>query len=261
MTETALFDFHEGTTRLFVSVPHAGTYLPPAIAERMTPAGRALADTDWFVHLLYAFTREIGASLIVANWSRYVVDLNRPPDGAALYPGRRKSALCPSDTFGGDAIYLPGRAPTALEINERQTRFWQPYHQAIESEIARLKDRHGRVVLWDAHSIRGTLPLLFEGELPDLNFGTNDGKSCRAEIVERVVTASRTTAFTHILNGRFKGGYITRHYGRPADGVDAIQLELAERTYMDEESAPRWEDGRARALQDLLRRLLQTLTD
>jgi N-formylglutamate deformylase len=261
VTETALFEFYEGTTPLLVSVPHAGTYLPPAIASRMTEAGRAMPDTDWFVHHLYAFARDLGASFLVANWSRYVVDLNRPPDGAALYPGRRESALCPTDTFGGDAIYLSGRGPSPDEVDERKELYWQPYHSTIEKELARLKSRHGKAVLWDAHSIRGRLPLLFEGDLPDLNFGTNDGRSCRPDVIERVVAgAVKAGKFTHIVNGRFKGGYITRHYGKPAEGVDAIQLELAERSYMDETSAPRWNEEHARPLQDLLRGLLKDLS-
>jgi N-formylglutamate deformylase len=261
MPEPTLFDLHEGTTPLFVSVPHAGTYVPPNIAARMSEAGRAVPDTDWFVHLLYAFAKDLGATFLVANWSRSVVDLNRPPDGAALYPGRRESALCPTQTFGGDSIYLPGRAPTEGEIEERKSRYWCPYHDVIESGLEKIKARHGRAVLWDAHSIRGTLPLLFEGNLPDLNFGTNDGKSCRAELIDRIVDgAAADGRFTYIVNGRFKGGYITRHYGAPDKKVNAIQLELAERSYMDEDASSRWDETRARPLQILLRKLLSDLT-
>lgn len=262
MSEAALFEFHQGTAPLLVSVPHAGVYLPPQISDRMTLAGTTVPDTDWFVHRLYAFARDLGASMLVANWSRYVVDLNRPPDGAALYPGRRESALCPTETFRGEPIYHAGQDPSEGEIEERRALYWQPYHDQLAAELARLTAQRGRATLWDAHSIRGTLPLLFEGRLPDLNFGTNDGKSCRKEVIDGLVgLAGKQQRFSTILNGRFKGGYITRHYGQPSHNVDAIQLEISERAYMDEDSLPAtWDAARARDLQTLLKSLLSTLS-
>lgn len=263
MSEAALFEFHQGTAPLLVSVPHAGVYLPTQISDRMTLAGSTVPDTDWFVHHLYAFARDLGASMLVANWSRYVVDLNRPPNGAALYPGRRESALCPTETFRGEPIYHNSQEPTDGEIEERRVRYWQPYHDQLAAELSRLKSRHGAATLWDAHSIRGTLPLLFEGQLPDLNFGTNDGKSCRKEVSDSLVAlAEKQTRFSTILNGRFKGGYITRHYGQPSQKIDAIQLEISERAYMDENALPAtWDAARARDLQALLKALLSTLVN
>jgi N-formylglutamate deformylase len=247
---------HRGTAPLLVSMPHDGTAIPPEIASRMTPAARRTPDTDWHVSRLYAFARELGASMLQPKHSRFVVDLNRPPDGAALYPGRHETGLCPHVTFLGEPVYLEGEAPREDEVRERVERWWRPYHDALRAELDRLLATHGRVVLWEAHTIRGVVPLFFEGELPDLNLGTAGGASCRPALQDRLerVLASQAE-YTHVVNGRFKGGYITRHYADPAHGVDAVQLELAQRTYMDEDSYA-YDAERAARLEPLLRRLL-----
>lgn len=252
------FSLQRGSVPLLVSLPHDGTELPAALAARMTPAARALPDTDWFVSRLYAVARELGASVLKPSWSRYVVDLNRPPDGAALYPGRFETGICPLRTFAGEPIYGAGNDPDTAEIAARVAQYWQPYHAALAAELERLQAAHGRVLLWDGHSIRGELPQLFPGALPDLNLGTADGASCGSGLALALAhTLGAQSAYTFVINGRFKGGYITRHYGRPDQGIHAVQLELAQRTYLDEATA-HWDAVRATALQGLLRRLLET---
>ena len=252
------FSLQRGSVPLLVSLPHDGTELPAVLAARMTPAARALPDTDWFVSRLYAIARELGASVLKPAWSRYVVDLNRPPDGAALYPGRFETGICPLRTFAGEPIYGAGNDPDTAEIAARVAQYWQPYHAALAAELERLQAAHGRVLLWDGHSIRGELPQLFPGALPDLNLGTADGASCGSGLALALAhTLAAQSAYTFVINGRFKGGYITRHYGRPDQGIHAVQLELAQRTYLDEATA-HWDAARATALQGLLRRLLET---
>lgn len=233
MSAPPLFHLTRGAIPLLVSFPHSGTYLPPDIAARMTPAALAVPDTDWHVPLLYKFLDAMGASRIEATHSRYVTDLNRPPDDQELYAGQKKTGLVPVESFAGLALYRDGQAPSPEEIIARR-KFWQPYHDALAQELSRLKAIHGSVVLWDAHSIESVLPNLFEGRLPDLNLGTFDGKSCDSDIVEAVFATAKQSSFNTVLNDRFKGGYITRHYGKPKKGIQAIQLEMAQAIYMDE---------------------------
>lgn len=251
------FTLHRGSAPLLVSLPHDGTGLPGDIAARLTPEARRVPDTDWHVSRLYAFARELGASMIVPRYSRYVIDLNRPENDVSLYPGQNTTGLCPVVRFSGDPVYLPGQEPSEDEVRERVERYWRPYHAALREELERLRAAHGRVVLWEGHSIRGEVPFLFEGRLPDLNLGTAGGSSCSPELqarLEAVLTAQ--DRYSHVVNGRFKGGYITRHYGRPAEGVEAIQLELAQTTYMDD-AEREWHPQRAAQLQPLLESLLR----
>jgi N-formylglutamate deformylase len=249
---------HRGTAPLLVSLPHDGTELPAGIAARMTEQARAVPDTDWHVSRLYAFADELGASILVPRYSRYVVDLNRPPDDASLYPGQNTTGLCPAVRFSGDPVYLPGQEPTTGEIAERVERYWRPYHDALRAELERLRALHGRVLLWEGHSIRGSdLPFLFEGRLPDLNLGTASGASCRPETQARIEAAlAAQSRYDWVANGRFKGGYITRHYADPARGIEAVQLETSQRIYMDEDSA-QWDEGLARQARDTIRTLVE----
>jgi N-formylglutamate deformylase len=250
------FSIHHGTAPLLVSLPHDGTELPDGLAERMTPAARSVPDTDWHVSRLYAFVRELGASVIAPRFSRYVVDLNRPPDDVSLYPGQNTTGLCPLLQFSGEPVYLAGQNPAPEEIAERIDRFWRPYHAALAHELMRLRVVHGRAVLWEGHSIRSVVPFLFDGRLPDFNVGTASGGSCSAALQERlgkVLEAQRDYSF--VFNGRFKGGYITRHYGAPHEGVDAVQLELAQLNYMDEVSFA-YDDAKASRLQAVIHALL-----
>ncbi|RZA12267.1 MAG: N-formylglutamate deformylase [Lysobacteraceae bacterium] len=261
VNETAFDDvcvLHRGSAPLLVSLPHDGSAIPATLQERMVPAARGAPDTDWHVSRLYAFARELGASLLVPRWSRYVIDLNRGEDDTSLYPGQNTTGLCPLVRFSGEPVYLPGREPDAAEVGQRIDRYWRPYHHALRAELDRLQVLHGNVVLWEAHSIRGSgLPFLFEGRLPDLNLGTANGTSCSPGLqlrLESVLAAQ--SAYGWVANGRFKGGHITRHYGRPEQGIEAVQLELSQRCYMDEDSFA-YIEARAAALQPLLRRLLQ----
>jgi N-formylglutamate deformylase len=255
------FTLYRGTAPLLISLPHDGTTLPEDLFARITPAARLVPDTDWHVSRLYEFARELGASMIVPTYSRYVIDLNRPRDNASLYPGQNTTGLCPIVQFSGEPIYQAGQEPSNSEIVERIETYWRPYHEALREEIARVRAEHGRVVLWEGHSIRSVVPFLFEGRLPDFNLGTADGKSCSAGLQERlaqILVAQRDR--THVVNGRFKGGYITRHYGRPAERIDAIQLELAQLNYMDEESFE-YREELAEGTQRVLRRLLEACLD
>ncbi len=251
-----IFTLHRGTAPLLVSVPHDGTAVPADIAARLTPEARRVPDTDWHIARLYAFARELGASIIVPKHSRYVIDLNRGEDDVSLYPGQNTTGLCPVVRFSGEPVYLPGQEPSEDEVRARVDTYWRPYHGALRVELARIHAAHGRAVLWEGHSIRGEVPFLFEGRLPDLNLGTAGGTSCSPQLqarLEAVLAAQGDYDF--VANGRFKGGHITRHYGDPARGIDAVQLEISQRTYMDEDSFA-WDEARAGALQHLLRQLL-----
>jgi N-formylglutamate deformylase len=251
------YELVRGDAPLLVSMPHVGTGLFPGLAERLTPQAQTLADTDWHLPLVYDFVTALGGSLLVATQSRYVVDLNRPPDGASLYPGMTTTGLVPFETFYGEPVYRDA-PPDDGEIAERRRQWWQPYHDALGSELARLRARHSRVVLWDAHSIASVLPRFFEGRLPDLNFGTADGRSCDPALIEAVLAPVRAQQhFSWVLNGRYKGGHITRSHGRPADGVHAIQLEKAQAIYMDEAEPFGLLEPRAASLRPLLRECLE----
>lgn len=229
-----IYSWHSGNAPLLVSIPHDGREIPEEVAGRMTDAGRAIPDTDWHVRRLYAFAAETGCSVIAANYSRYVVDLNRSPEDAALYPGQVSTGLCPQQTFAGEPIYRDGYGVERAELDQRVVTYWRPYHARIESALARLKEEHGFALLWDAHSIHSEVPRLFEGTLPELNFGTNGGESCPDEVLRPVVDVAMKLPYTAVANQRFKGGFITRHYGRPRESVYALQLEIAQRCYMDE---------------------------
>lgn len=257
-----VYSLHRGTRPLLVSFPHAGTEIPQDIAARMTPEALLRADTDWHLPRLYAFAEALGASLLVPRHSRYVIDLNRPPEDTNLYPGRDTTGLVPLDTFRKQPLYRDGQAPGADEVQARRAIWWQPYHDALRDELERLSAVHGHVVLWDAHSIASVLPRFFEGKLPDLNLGTADGRSCAPAVqaaAEAVLAAQ--SRYTHVSNGRFKGGYITRHYGAPARGVHALQMEMCHGTYMDEPAPFDYRPDLAAHVQPLLRGLLQAVVE
>lgn len=252
------YTLHRGTAPLLISLPHDGSEIPAAIAARMTAAARAAPDTDWHVARLYAFARDLGASILVPRFSRYVVDLNRPPDDTSLYPGQATTGLCPAVQFSGAPVYRDGGAPSLEEVGARVETCWRPYHAALRAELGRVHAAHGHVVLWEGHSIKGSgLPLLFDGRLPDFNLGTSSGLSCTPALqlrLEAVLAAQ--TAHDWVANGRFKGGYITRHYGDPAAGIDAVQLETSQRVYMDEATFG-YDEVTASGAQRIIRALLE----
>ena len=251
------FTLHQGTTPLLISIPHAGTHIPADIAAMLTPAGRRLADTDWHVDTLYDFAPAQGASLLIATNSRTVADLNRNPEGGRLYPGQAETTICPTETFAGTPLY--DTPPTPQELARRLPLYWHPYHQALAAELARLRNTHGIAHLLDAHSIRSEIPRLFPGRLPDLSYGTNNATSAHPTLIARAMAATAPYPFTTILDGRFRGGHITRHYGRPADNIHAIQLELAQHTYMDEDHASPFDPARAAVLKSALHALVREL--
>lgn len=253
-----VFTLHRGSAPLLVSLPHDGSLIPDELAARMTPSARRAPDTDWHVARLYDFACELGASILVPRWSRYVIDLNRGDDDTSLYPGQNTTGLCPIMQFNGEPVYLPSQQPDAAEVFARIERYWQPYHQALRGELDRLRTAHGRVTLWEGHSIKGSeLPFLFAGRLPDLNLGTANGASCSAALQARLEAVLAAQAeHDWVANGRFRGGHITRHYGDPANGIDAVQLETSQRCYMDEDTYA-YIDGKAARLQPLLEDLLR----
>jgi N-formylglutamate deformylase len=250
-----VFRAHGGDLPLLISVPHDGREIPHDIAVRMSEAGRAIPDTDWHVARLYDFAAAMGASTVVANYSRYVVDLNRPEDDAALYPGQVATGLCPLQTFSGVPIYRTGGVDDS-EKAQRIATYWRPYHEHIRSTLEALRAQHGYALLWDAHSIPSAVPRLFEGELPQLNLGSNATTSCSPAIEAAVGKVATASDFSTVINGRFKGGYITRHYGSPHTRIHALQREIAQRTYMDEATTG-FDVMRAGALRDTLRAMLQ----
>ena len=249
--------FHEGNLPLLINVPHDGIHIPDEIRDRMTSEGAAVPDTDWHVAELYDFARELGASLLVANYSRYVVDLNRPATDEALYEGQVATGLCPLRTFAGESIYGDEHD---IDVAARVRDFWQPYHARLTAKLDELRRCHGYALLWDAHSIASVVPRLFDGELPALNIGTNAGLSCGREIESAIAAVAAASGYSHVLNGRFQGGFITRHYGDPANNVHAVQLEMAQRVYMDEESAV-YDAQKAERLRGTLRGMLEAFLD
>jgi len=249
------FFFHKGSKPLLVSMPHVGLEIPEYIKSNMTSHGVNMVDTDWYIDRLYDFLLEMDVSIIGAKYSRYVVDLNRGIDGTSLYPGKKVTGLCPTHTFDGDPLYNKG-----FNIDEaaRIDQYWRPYHDKISNELSRIKQNHGFTRLWDAHSIKSHVPELFNGRLPDLNLGTGNGISADMELVKKLDKIIRTSKYTNALNGRFKGGYITRHYGDPKNNIDAIQLEISQITYMNEKTNE-FDERLANQLRRTLKKLIDTL--
>ena len=255
---SAVAAVHLGRLPLIVSLPHVGTMLPQDIADQMNAVATSLQDTDWHVHRLYEFAREAGASWLQARISRYAIDVNRPPDDHSLYPGQTTSGLCPTASFAGEPLY-DTLTPSPQEISQRKDRFWVPYHAMLRELIEATRGRFGYALLLEAHSIRSNLPRLFDGRLPDINIGTNDGKSCAADLSARIVAVlERQSRFSHVVNGRFKGGYITRNYGNPQANVHALQIELAQCAYMDE-TVTDYNPALAQSLQSLLQLIVSEL--
>ena len=257
-----IYTLHRGSGPLLISVPHVGTRIPVDQNHRYLPRALDVEDTDWHLERIYAFAKDLGASLIVPRYSRFLIDLNRAPDNTPLYAGTNNTELCPTRFFTGEPIYHDGQTPDAFEIARRRLTYWQPYHDALAQELARIQTDHGHAVLFDGHSIKSALPWLFEGKLPDLNLGTANGASCapdlRAALMQVLQTQDR---FTQVTDGRFKGGHITRHHGQPHKGIHAIQLEMCWSSYMQEVPPYALDPVRAAELEPTLRALVQTMLD
>jgi N-formylglutamate deformylase len=227
-----------GDAPLVVSLPHTGTEIPAEYERGLTSPWLARKDADWWIERLYDFAAGLGATVIRTTISRTVIDVNRDPSGVSLYPGQATTELCPTTTFDGEPLYESGIEPTAEEIAERRARFFDPYHATLNAEIERLRARHSNVVVYDCHSIRSVIPRLFEGTLPHFNIGTNGGTTCAPALSEAIEKICVSSGFSHVVNGRFKGGHITRSLGKPEVGVHAVQMELACRGYMREPLGP-----------------------
>ena len=248
----------QGDSPIILGLPHTGTFLPDDIFAALTPRGQVLADTDWHIHRLYDGLLP-GATPVRATFHRYVIDANRGPDDASLYPGQNTTGLVPLTDFDGDPIWKS--EPTAEDTADRKARFHAPYHAALQGEIERVRALHGVAILYDCHSIRSVIPFLFDGVLPDFNIGTNNGTTCDANIEGVIRDICAATGRTMAVNGRFKGGWTTRHYGQPETGIHAIQMELAQSPHLTTETPPfAYDDARADALRATLREILTTLT-
>jgi N-formylglutamate deformylase len=258
---TDLYTLERGTAPLLISIPHLGTQIPDALRAHYADVALSVADTDWHLDRLYAFAKQLGATILGARVSRYVIDLNRPPNDESLYPGQTTTSLCPTETFRGEPLYRDGCAPDAAERARRVSAYWQPYHDTLRAELQRLRAQHANVLLWEAHSIASVLPRLFDDKLPDLNIGTQEGRTVAAEVQARAERAAAASAYTWVANGRFKGGYITRHFGAPHDGIHAIQLEMCQSTYMNESAPFDYAPALAAQVEPVLREMVSGALD
>jgi len=255
-----IYDLSIGNSPLLLSQPHGGINLPPSMASRMTEDALTLPDTDWHMQQLYSdIAQKLDATVISARYSRFVVDLNRNPDGSSLYPGQDVTELCPTSLFDETPIYQLGKPPIQVEIEGRKSTFWRPYHTELQRQIKHICDKFGYVILYDCHSIRSVVPRFFEGNLPDLNLGTADGTSCDPMMVEGLRSILDDSSFSHVLNGRFKGGFITRNYGDPKKNIHALQMEIAQKTYMQENYPFHYETEKAQKLQSTLLEIFSAL--
>jgi N-formylglutamate deformylase len=249
------FHFTQGDSPLLVSMPHVGSALCEEMRGNVTEVTKTSADTDWHVDQLYDFLSSMGVSVLQAHYSRYVVDLNRPADGGSLYKNADETGLCPISSFASEELYLEACRPSAAQISERRLQYWQPYHDMLAAELSRIKAKYGYALLWDAHSIKSVVPRFFEGSLPDLNFGTRDGVTAPNSLLNDLAEIAENSPFSHAENGRFKGGNITHHYGDMKHNIIAIQMEISQINYMDEESFT-YQPQKALALQKTLKEMI-----
>ncbi len=253
------YDLVTGNIGVLISMPHNGQLIPDEIAQTMTEQGQQVADTDWYMDKLYDFAQDLGAAVIKPKYSRYVIDLNRNIDGVNLYPGANSTELCPTTAFDLSPLYKLGQEPDDTEIQRRITLYWQPYHRALRDTLAQMKTKFGKVVLLDAHSILSKVPRFFEGQLPDFNFGSANGASCSEELMTDIMQLE-LSPYSSVVNGRFKGGFITRGFGKPEENIHAVQLELSQHTYMDEPSS-HYNNDKASQVKIKLKAFVQCLAD
>ena len=255
--ELKTFSFFEGNSPLLVSIPHDGRLLSDDIKKSVKEKFLELPDTDWHMNRLYDSFKDTQWNIISANFSRYVVDLNRSSDDIKLYNDFKSTGLCPVKSFSGEHLYSDGNEISELKMERRVKSYWKPYHDKIKQTLESIKSKYGYAILWDAHSIKSKVPNLFEGELANLNIGSNSGRSCPNSILESIHKIASNSGFSVVLNGRFKGGYITRHYGKPAENVYAIQMEIAQRSYMNEITLS-YDERLSKKLTPILKLMLDT---
>jgi N-formylglutamate deformylase len=245
---------------IVISVPHAGTAFPDDIQSELKTSLLPPDDTDWFVHQLYDFAAELGIPVLKANYSRWVVDLNRNPDSSPLYhDGRVLTGLCTTTTFLGESIYIDERTEiNPAEVARRKTRYFEPYHEALQQLLDATKARFGRVLLWDCHSIRRVVSAIHDGPFPDLILGSADQTSASAVLIEQALHELGGGPHSLKHNTPFKGGYITRHFGRPAEQQHALQLEMSKDVYMDD-AEQQYDQPRATQIRAILRQTLLML--
>ncbi len=258
MTEPT-YTLHKGKIPLLISMPHNGEEIPADIKAMMTASGLAVKDTDWYMDRLYDFARELGAYILIPRYSRFVIDLNRDPAGINLYPGENTTELCPTTSFDSQPLYLAGQLPDGEENQRRVALYWQPYHQAIVDTLAELKQQFGKAVLLEAHSIASVVPRFFAGQLPDFNFGTNNGSSCATGLIN-AVAALDYGPYSKVINGRFKGGYITRAYADVDNNIHTLQLELSQATYLNEDTLS-YNADKAQQVKPKLQQLVQAMIE
>ena len=250
-----------GEGAVVLGLPHTGTFVPAEVLDGFNGTGRVLADSDWHIDRLYSGLIP-GLTTVRTPVHRYVIDVNRDPEGQSLYPGQNTTGLCPVTDFDGVPIYVEGREPDAAETQRRLEAYHRPYHAALKAELDRVRAKHGFAILYDCHSIRSHIPFLFEGTLPDFNIGTDSGKTCAPDLVEGVEAKCRTAeGYTTVVNGRFKGGWTTRHCGDPENSIHAIQMELAQSAYMQESAPWTWDETKAQRLRQILTTILEQLSD
>ena len=256
-----IFEFTKGESPLIISIPHAGAYIPEDIAKYMTDSALAVPDTDFYVDRLYGFAKDLGVNIIKANYSRYVIDLNRPPSNEQLYKNRRTTGLIPEKTFTGDNIYKDDFLLTENDIEARVKNYWQPYHDMLGKTIISLQEKFGHTILYDAHSIKSELPLLFEGRLADLNLGTANSTTCPQELERKIIDVMEKSPFSYAVNGRFIGGYITRNYSSAADNIYTLQMEISQKNYMEETSLYAYTEDKAKILQKTLKQIISSISN
>ncbi len=250
----------EGGVPLLISMPHNGFKFPSEIQNQFQDNALKSKDTDWFLDRLYDFCTQLNCSILTPTYSRYVIDLNRSTEGECLYPGQDTTELCPLTAFDYSPLYQEDKSPDPDEIKRRVERYWFPYHNALQNELIRLKSVFGKVVLFEAHTIASQVPRFFDGKLPDFNFGTNNGESCSENLINYIQSTMHFHPFEQVFNGRFKGGYITRHYGKPDKNIHAIQLELSQATYLNE-STLQWDEEKSTEVKIKLEQLINSLLD
>ncbi len=255
-TQTDIFTAVESSGPILISTPHDGKLVPAAIQDKMTEPALTLPDTDWHVAELYRRAAPQSASRLFPWYSRYVVDLNRPPDGGAMYPGQRETGLCPVETFDDQPIYRDGEEPTDSEVDQRVQTYWQPYHQELTRQISRLRANHEKVLLWEGHTIASRVPRFFSGTLPEFSFGSDSGRTFPEQTLVQMMELVADAGYSCVANQRFKGGHITRHYATPDDGVFSLQLELSQSTYLDEGYPYLWNEDRASRVITVINQLL-----
>ncbi len=246
---------------IILSVPHCGTDFPDEIRNDYVPEMMAAPDdTDWFVHQLYNFATELGITIIHAKYSRWAIDLNRDPESAPLYDdGRIITGLTTTTDFFGKSIYISDdRIPDQKEVERRLTEYYWPYYNKIQDLLDERLATFGKALLWDAHSIRHFVPTIRKEIFPDMILGNNDETTAHPELIETALHGLTSGKFGVNHNTPFKGGHITRYFGKPEQNIHALQLEMNKILYMDDEER-NFHEERANEMRAVLKPTFEAL--